>query len=52
MEKITLELNLNEVNIVLGALSEAPFKTVVGLIEKIKQQAQSQLVQPNSNETE
>ena len=42
---ITLELEVEEVNAVLGGLGELPAKTVMGLIQKIQQQAQPQLMQ-------
>jgi len=41
--KITLELDIDEVNLILGALSEQPFKTVFELIGKVNSQANEQL---------
>lgn len=45
-EFLKLELTLDEVNIILKALSKEPFKDVFQLIGKINEQANSQL---NSN---
>ena len=42
---ITLELEVEEVNVVLAGLGELPAKAVMGLIQKIQQQAQPQLMQ-------
>ena len=42
---ITLELEVEEVNAVLGGLGELPAKAVMGLIQKIQRQAQPQLMQ-------
>lgn len=42
---ITLELEVEEVNAVLAGLGELPAKTSMGLIQKIQQQAQPQLMQ-------
>jgi hypothetical protein len=41
--KLTLELNVNEINVVLGALREMPHRVVNDLINNIVAQAQSQL---------
>ena len=47
---IKLELALEEVNLVLKALGEQPFKDVYGLVDKIQQQAGTQLTtQTESN---
>ena len=43
MEEIKLELTIEETNLILDALGEKPFKQVFGLIQKIQQQAASQL---------
>jgi hypothetical protein len=40
---IKLELKLEEVQYVLGALSQLPYAQVASLIENIKQQAEKQL---------
>ena len=42
-ESITLDLSLDEVNIVLNALGELPAKTSMGVISKIQAQAQPQV---------
>jgi hypothetical protein len=41
--KVKLELNVNEINVVLGALREMPHRVVNDLINNIVAQAQSQL---------
>jgi len=43
MEKITLELDLDEVNVILKLLYKEPFKDVFELIGKINYQANQQL---------
>ena len=43
MEELKIELTVEEINILLSALNELPFKTVNGLIFKIKNQAEAQL---------
>ena len=43
MEKMQFSLNIDESNLILKALSEMPYIQVVGLIQKIRQQAESQL---------
>ena len=43
MNKITLNLNLEEVNVLLESLGSQPFKQVHQLITKIQTQATSQL---------
>jgi hypothetical protein len=47
MKDLNLNLNINEVNIVLRALSNLPYNQVNTLIEKIQQQAQQQIGQAN-----
>jgi len=42
---ITLELNVNEVNLVLGALRELPHRIVNDTLNKVVAQAQSQMPQ-------
>ena len=42
---ITLELNVNEVNLVLGALRELPHRIVNDTLNKVVAQAQSQIPQ-------
>lgn len=38
-----LELSIEEVNLILDALGEQPFKTVYGLVSRLQSQARSQL---------
>jgi hypothetical protein len=40
---VKIELNVNEINIIIGALQELPHKVVDGLLRNIMEQAQSQL---------
>ena len=42
---VTLELNVNEVNLVLGALRELPHRVVNDLLNKVVAQAQKQVPQ-------
>ena len=42
---MTLDLTINEINIILQALGNAPYVSVAEVIEKIRTQAQA-LVQP------
>jgi len=42
---ITLELNVNEVNLVLGALRELPHRVVDQTLNKVIMQAQKQVPQ-------
>lgn len=43
MEEVTLVLKLDEVNVIMTALSKEPFKEVFELIGKINEQAGQQL---------
>ena len=43
MTKIDLSLDINEVNIIIKALSERPFKEVYELLGKIHAQSNAQL---------
>lgn len=43
MEEVTLVLELEEVNVIMKALSKEPFKDVFELIGKINEQAGQQL---------
>jgi hypothetical protein len=43
MDKIELRLDINEVNIIIKALSERPFKEVYELLGKIHAQSNTQL---------
>ena len=47
---VTLELNINEVNLVLGALRELPHRVVNDLLNKVIAQAQKQVPAPNAPE--
>lgn len=40
---VELHLTVNEVNLLLGALAELPFKVSFGLIQKVRQQAEQQV---------
>ena len=42
---VNLELNVNELNVVVGGLQELPHRVVDGLLRKIMEQAQAQLKQ-------
>ncbi|WP_010585583.1 hypothetical protein [Schlesneria paludicola] len=41
--KLNFQLTLNEVNLILAALSELPFKVSHGLIQKLRQEAEQQV---------
>jgi len=43
-ESIKLDLSLQEINIILGGLGELPAKQSMGVISKLQQQAQQQVV--------
>ena len=43
MQEITLQLTIDEANLILEALGELPFAKVYGLIGKIQEQAGQQL---------
>lgn len=45
MQEITLKISLDEVNMILEALGEMPFKRVYPLVNKIQEQAAQQLQQ-------
>ena len=51
MNKISLNLDLNEVNIIIKALSERPFREVYELIGKIHMQSNTQLGSPDLHAT-
>ena len=40
---VTLEVTLNEANVILAGLGELPAKVTIGLINKLQNQAASQL---------
>lgn len=52
MKDIKLNLNVNETNTVLRALSALPYSQVHELITKIQQQAREQLNEGNGHTTE
>lgn len=39
-----LNLTLDELNLILASLAKLPFETVTGLIQKVREQAEPQLV--------
>lgn len=43
-ESINLDLSLEEINLILNGLGELPAKASMGVIQKIQQQAQPQVV--------
>lgn len=43
---VSLTLDVNELNVVMGALQELPHRVVDPLLKKVFQQAQAQLGQP------
>ena len=43
---VTLEVNVNELNIIMGGLQELPHRVVDPILKKLFQQAQTQLGQP------
>jgi len=45
---VTLELSVNEVNLVLGALRELPHRVVNDILNKVIAQAQKQVPAPNA----
>jgi hypothetical protein len=47
MKDVKINLNINELNLVLRALSNMPYNQVNTLIEKLQQQARTQLEQGN-----
>ncbi|MCE2839697.1 MAG: hypothetical protein LW834_22590 [Cyanobium sp. 49614_E6] len=40
---ITLELSVDDINLILEALGERPFKSVYGLVSRLQSQARAQL---------
>ncbi len=42
-----LELSIEDVNLILEALGEQPFKTVFGLVSRLQSQARGQLQNPS-----
>ena len=49
MEQIELNLTVNEVNEVLAALAERPFRLVADLIAKVHRQASTQAQNPSES---
>lgn len=43
METVNLSLNVNQLNVILGALGKAPYEAVFGLVEDINKQVIPQL---------
>ncbi|MBD1857658.1 MULTISPECIES: hypothetical protein [Leptolyngbya] len=48
MEQLSLNLTVQEINLILDALGEQPYKQVFPLVEKIKAQAEAQVRQEAS----
>jgi hypothetical protein len=46
--EVTLNVNVNELNIIMGALQELPHRVVDPLLQKLFQQARAQLGQPQA----
>ncbi len=44
MQNLTLELSIDEVNVILEALGAMPYVKVFGVIDRIQQQAREQVV--------
>lgn len=49
VQKVTLELTLDEVNVLLAGLGELPAKTSLGVIDKVRSQAVGQLQQQQAD---
>lgn len=49
---ITLELDLNEVNVILQSLGQAPYAQVASVVDKIRNQAGPQVQQQEGQNTE
>lgn len=50
--KIHLELSVADVNLILEALGEQPFKSVFGLVGRLQSQARNQLQTPPAGTSE
>ena len=48
-QKLTLELNIQQLNTVLGGLAKLPIEVGLDTFNSVQQQAQAQLGQPSSN---
>ena len=44
--EVTLNVNVNELNVIMGGLQELPHRMVDPILKKLFQQAQAQLGQP------
>lgn len=51
-DKVTLELSIDEVNLILKALGEMPFSQVYDLIGKIHLQSNQQLFEKKSDQSD
>lgn len=51
MQEINLTLTLAEINQILDALGDKPYKQIYQLVDKIQRQAESQLQETNTQET-
>ena len=47
---MTLDLTVNEINLILQALGQAPYASVFELVQKIREQAQAQVNVPSDEE--
>ena len=45
--RLTLEVSINEINVILSALSELPHRVSDPILRKLMEQAQGQLPKPN-----
>lgn len=50
MNNLKFEVSMEEANLLIAALAKQPFEAVAGLIQKLQQQAQSQMQQAPSVE--
>lgn len=50
--RLNFQMTLNEVNLILAALSELPFKVSHNLIHKVRQEAESQVANTRPSETD
>jgi hypothetical protein len=46
-----LELTIEEINVIMQALGNAPYAQVAALVHKIREQAQSQMAAPDPDQT-
>lgn len=46
-----LELTIEEINVIMQALGNAPYAQVAALVQKIREQAQSQMAAPSPDQT-